>query len=192
MQGYWSTQSKESAYPTPFLLQYAKGIKDRGVIMHLPKERIIELVKDTVETLGYSAVEIRLVTAKNRKELKLVIYNPEKDISMDDCSSVANVVLRRVELDDPEFSEVYDLVVESPGVDRKITSAEEVLLFRNREIRFAVKTPANYGLKDNVVIGLVQEGRDGVLKVDAKGKIYEIPWSDVSSAKLYFDIKKYL
>lgn len=160
--------------------------------MHLPKEKIIDLAKDTIETLGYFTVEMRLITVRTRKELKAVIYHPEKDISMDDCTTVSNVLRRRMELEDPSFSESFDLVIESPGVDRKISSLEEVLLFKDKDIRFVLKQPADYGLKDNVLIGMVLEVKDGVMKIDSFGRDFSIPWSEISSAKLYFDIKKYL
>lgn len=158
----------------------------------LNKDRIIELTKDTVKTLGYSCVETKITQGKSGKTLKVIIYKTEGDVSMEDCSTVSNVLLRRLELEQADFSESFDLLVESPGVDRKMESIEELKIFQEKEVRFVIRNAANYGLKDNVIIGKSEILENEMIRIRSGEKTHEIPWKDISQAKLYFDIKKYL
>lgn len=158
----------------------------------LNKDRIIELAKDTVQTLGFACVEAKITQAKNGRTLKVIIYKPEGDVSMDDCSTVSNVLVRRLELEQADFSESFDLLVESPGVDRKLESIDELGIFKGKDIRFVLRNAANYGLKDNVIVGKAETFANGMVKVLTGDRTIEVSWSDVSQAKLYFDIKKYL
>jgi ribosome maturation factor RimP len=156
------------------------------------KEKFLQIARETCKTLGFLCLEARLLKGKGSAILRLVIAKPEGNIKMEDCTSVSNVVLRRLELDFPNFSEKYDLVVESPGADRKLSSLEEVLLFQGKEVRFVLKNEKVYGLAENVLIGKPAGAEGQILKVSSGNKIFEIDWKDVSGAKLYFDIKKYL
>ena len=158
------------------------------------RDLILEITKDTVTTMGFTPVEIRIGNGKGLKKLTVVIYRPGSDISMEDCSKLSNVLIRRLELESAGFSENYDLVVESPGVERKLTSLEELLIFQDRLIRFILKNPKDYHLNDNVVVGKVIENdtKKNFLSVETDDGSVAFSWKDVSSAKLYFDIKKYL
>lgn len=158
----------------------------------LNKDRILELTKDTVQTLGYACVESRITQGKSGKTLKVIIYKTEGDVSMEDCSKVSNVLLRRLELEQADFSESFDLLVESPGVDRKMESLGELGIFKDKEVRFVIRNAGNYGLKDNVIIGKGEVTGNETVRIRSGEKTYEIPWKDISQAKLYFDIKKYL
>lgn len=155
------------------------------------RDKILEITRETIETLGYLCVEAKIQTGKTRS-LKIIIYKKGADVSMGDCSEVSSVLLRRLEVDFPEFSEQYDMTVESPGVDRKLLTMEEVILFSDREMRFVFRTPQNYGLKDNVLVGKVVETKDNELIIKSEQGQYQIPFSDFSTIKLHFDIKKYL
>lgn len=156
------------------------------------KDQMIGLVKDTVETLGYTCVEARVIQNKGGRSLKIIIYKHDSDISMEDCTKVSNVVQRRLELESPDFSENYDMLVESPGVERKIETPEELAIFRDREIRFVLRNASNYGLKDNVVVGRTESVNGDTVRIRSGEKTIDVPWKDISQAKLFFDIKKYL
>ena len=72
------------------------------------------------------------------------------------------------------------MTVESPGIDRKLSTIEEVLLFCDREMRFIFRSPKNYGLKDNVLIGKVIERKENELVIKTEQGQYQIPYSDFS------------
>ncbi|OHD53289.1 MAG: hypothetical protein A2014_06315 [Spirochaetes bacterium GWF1_49_6] len=155
------------------------------------REKLNKLVSETVETLGFIPLECLWVFGKSRSTLKVVIHHRERDISSTDCEKVARVLSQRLDVDDL-IAGAYQLVVESPGLEREIGHKKEYTYFTGRPVRVVVKNPANYGMKDNIIIGDL-EAYDGTeLKLKVKGGEMTIPVADISKAELYLDIKKYL
>ncbi|MCX7821216.1 MAG: hypothetical protein N2258_06025 [Brevinematales bacterium] len=154
------------------------------------KERIKEIVNETISEMGFVCVEVNFVFSKNTKKLMVVIYKNDGSISMNDCADVSNVLRRRLDIDVNGFSDNYDLIVESPGANRKLKNLKEVEIFKNREIEFFVKPSLK--VKENKIIGRVNEIINDKLKIESGNNIYEIYWDDITTARLYFDLKKYI
>jgi ribosome maturation factor RimP len=153
---------------------------------------INSLVEETVSTLGFKLVEVRIIPGKSGRILKVVIHKDNGDVSMKDCASVSNVLLRRLELDLKSFSESYDLIVESPGADRKISSLKELEIFLGREMMFTLKNPASHGLMERQFSGKVEEISGTSIRIGhGEGEI-QLDWNDIAGVKLYFNIKDYL
>jgi len=155
-------------------------------------EDLINLTKNTVEMLGFTPVEIKILKSKNNSILKIVIYNKNNDISIDDCANVSNVLLRRIELDYPNFSNYYSIIVESPGVDRKLKTIEEISIFVGKEIKFNISDIKKYNLKENVVVGLIEKVENNKILIKKNNEILIFDYDDIKNPCLYFDIKKYL
>ena len=156
------------------------------------KEKILAVVRETIETLGYLPVDMKMSSGGKMKKLLVVIYKQNSSISMDDCSRVSNVILRRLEVEIPSFSESYDLTVESPGVDRKLTSIQEVEIFLDRKMRFVLRKIGDYPLQSIELVSKPVRIEGNKIIVDIEGKMIAIDWNDIASLKLYFDIKEYL
>lgn len=156
------------------------------------KDKILALTEDTVSTLGYVLVETKLNPSKSGMALKAVIHRKGGNVSMDDCARLSNVLLRRLEVEIPDFSEKYSLVVESPGADRKLPTLREVEIFQEREMLFTLKDPAKFGRKDNVVLCRVDEISGSRLKISSDGAVFDLEWDDIAGVRLYFNIKNYL
>jgi len=155
-------------------------------------DKIIEVVKETLDTLGFFMVEAKVLTGRNNRMVRVVIYKEGADVSMRDCSMVSNVLLRRLEMEVNNFSENYDLVVESPGVDRQIHSMDELHIFKDREIKFIVKDYKNKKLDKPELVGRIKDFFGEQFQVESKNRLTMLEWKDISSARLYFDIKNYL
>ena len=156
------------------------------------KEQILSVARETVDTLGFICVEAVINISKSMRTLKVVIYKKDGDVAMDDCSSVANVIIRRLDVEIPEFSNLYDVIVESPGVDRRLKTLEDFKIFSDKEIRFVLKNPSQFGRKDNVVIGKVTQIEGDRISIHSDDCDIVAGVADFSTAKLHFDIKKYL
>lgn len=156
------------------------------------KEKILNLTDGTVSAFGFILVEARLVPAKTGMTLKVVIHRKNANVSMDDCAKLSNVLLRRLEVEIQHFSENYNLVVESPGADRKISSLREAGIFQDREMLFTLKDPGKFGLKENMLLGRITDISGTCLKITAGSGDFTLDWDDISGARLYFNIKNYL
>ncbi|MGC8764352.1 MAG: hypothetical protein ACP5QT_00480 [Brevinematia bacterium] len=154
------------------------------------KEKIKQIVMDTIKELGYFCVEVNIMITKNNRKLKVVIYKKGSNISMNDCSDVSLVLRKRLDMEINGFSENYDLIVESPGVNRRLKNLDEISMFDDREMEFNLKNKIENLSK---IVGWVKKISGNKLEImDKNNIIYNVEWDNVSSAKLYFDIKKYI
>ncbi len=155
------------------------------------KERIKEIVKETLSEIGFICVEANIQLSKNSKKLIVVIYKNDGQVSMDDCSMVSNVLRRRLDIDIKDFSNNYDLIVESPGANRKLKNLNEINIFKDREIEFFLKP--HLTIKENRILGRVISIENDNIKIETEDKkVYNILWSDITTARLHFDLKKYI
>jgi ribosome maturation factor RimP len=166
--------------PTPFLL-LEKGMR----------EKELEIVKDTVETLGFVLVDAFFQGGRRPSSLTVVIYRKEREVTSADCEQVSQVIGERLAVE-VGFDYDYALVVESPGVDRKLKNLREVEIFLGKPVRLVVKNFQEYGLKDSVVLTKIERIEGNNLVFTHEGKSYAIPWERFNQVKLHFDIKEYL
>ena len=155
------------------------------------QERLKEIVRETVEALGFAVVETVWISGKQRATLRIVIHRKGGDISTEDCAKVSEVLSARLDVEDI-VAVAYNLVVESPGVERKIASPEEYDIFSDREFRLVLREPAAFGLKDSVLVGKVTARTDEGITLAAQAGEFTIPYSAIAKAQLYFDLKRYL
>ncbi|OHD54524.1 MAG: hypothetical protein A2Y33_04995 [Spirochaetes bacterium GWF1_51_8] len=155
------------------------------------REKLISLVRDTVETLGFILIECLWIYGKSRSTLRTVIHHMERNISTQDCEKVSRVLSQRLDLEEL-IDGAYQMVVESPGVEREIGRHKEYKYFLGRPIRVVVKKPADYGMKDNVIIGQLETADETGIVLKTGENTLTIPFTDISKANLYFELKKYL
>jgi len=154
------------------------------------KEKTLDLVRDTVETLGFVLVEAFFQGGRRPSSLTVVIYRPDRGITTGDCERVSQVLAERLRVEEG-FDHEYALVVESPGVDRKLKSLEEVKIFLDKPLRLVVRNFQEFGLKDSVVVAKLDGVEGDSLVFTMSGVTYRIPWDRLSQVKLYFDTEEY-
>ncbi|MGL4367873.1 MAG: ribosome maturation factor RimP [Brevinemataceae bacterium] len=151
---------------------------------------IIESVKDWIATLKYTVLECSLTKSNNKHILKIVIFNPEKPINSEDCASAAEIISRRLDIED-FFAEPYDLIVESPGVEREIKSPAEYQYFIGKEFKiFPDEHVSTILTKDNFFIAeLISIDGEQLIFQNNKEK-FKITINEIKKAKLHCDYSK--
>ena len=88
-----------------------------------------------VEGLGYHLIELKIVPAKTVTKILAVIApkDPDRNISVNDCSRVHHVLLPRLEA--LLGTDNTSMELTSPGIDRNIKNAAEFSLFIGRSVR---------------------------------------------------------
>lgn len=152
-------------------------------------EALYILIKQIVEDMGYIALETLLLRAKNKYTLKVVIYHAGRPVGADDCTDVAEVLSRRLDIDDP-IEKRYDLLVESPGVDREIKQISEYPYFIGKEFKiFPVSTE---GLKEGFFIGILESCQKDTCVFSCEKEQRTIAFTEIRKARLYYDFQKAL
>lgn len=149
------------------------------------------LVSESVTTLNYILLECSINSIRKKPTIKVVIFNPQKDIGSRDCAEVANIISSRLDILDP-FEEHYDLVVESPGLEREIKNPQEYSYFLEKEFKIFPKIEENFYLQDGFFIGQLKEINDKELCFLSNKKMITIPLDSIQKAKLHCNFSKIL
>ena len=85
--------------------------------------RIAEIVRPTVEAMGFDLVQVRLMGTR-RPTLQIMAERPDGRMEVEDCAELSRALSAVLDVEDPIASE-YTLEVSSPGIDRPLTRPED-------------------------------------------------------------------
>ncbi len=147
-------------------------------------EKIEPLIDNTLMRFGLIPVEIELVKENHRWFLRIFIYSKERSVNLDDCENVSRSLSVFLEELIP-FK--YNLEVSSPGIERKIKSGREYLIFTGKDINIKLKEPIDNSNEKQFVAKIVDYNENEGLTVfsykDKKNIL--IKTENIISAKLY-------
>lgn len=143
-------------------------------------ERIGDLVRPTIEALGYSVVRVQVL---GRQRLRVQIMAEPSDgrpMMLDDCARVSQAVSAVLDVQDP-IASAYTLEVSSPGIDRPLVRREDYLRFAGYAARIEMSRPIDGRRRfQGRLVGL-----DGdLVRVDLGGSEVGLPFPDILRAKL--------
>ena len=141
-----------------------------------------DIVLPVVEDLGYRLYDVLYVKEGADWYLRLFIDN-DKGIDLDDCEKVSNLVGEKLDEVDP-IENSYVLEVSSCGLERHLRSEEHFkkAIGNNIEIKFFKPFE-----KKKELAGILKEVSDGIIKIDADDKVYDVFIEDISSAKILYN-----
>lgn len=146
--------------------------------------KITPLVENTLMRFGFMPVEIDFVRENNKDILKIFIYSKTKPVTLDDCEKISRSL---DEFLDELIEFKYSLEVSSPGLNRKLKSEKEYLIFVGKIV--SIKTKTNDVFPNYKVEGKILDYNEekGVLieEVETK-KEYYININDIKSSNLVF------
>ncbi|MEM6677366.1 MAG: ribosome maturation factor RimP [Pseudomonadota bacterium] len=86
-------------------------------------QRLAEIVRPTVEGMGFGLVRLRLMSGK-RTTVQIMAERPDGTMEIEDCASLSRALSAALDVDDPIDGQ-YTLEVSSPGIDRPLTRLED-------------------------------------------------------------------
>jgi len=146
-------------------------------------ERIREAAERAARTAGVEVVDVEWKIGKQRF-LRVYIDKPE-GVNHRDCEAVSEQLGVLLDVEDLVPGPRYILEVSSPGLDRKLTKASEFERFTGRLAKISTMQPV-----ENATFfeGRLAGYSDGRVKIDVKGKIVELPLSDIRRANLVVEL----
>lgn len=145
--------------------------------------KIEELVKDTIEQLGYKLYDVEYV--KEGKDYYLRIYIDSQDgIDLDDCEKVSNGINDILDKAD-YIKEAYFLEVSSPGIERVLRKDEHFQNEIGNKVQIKLFKKDEKGKKS--YIGILKAYNKNYITLKIEQEEEEIKRSDVAQVKTIYD-----
>tara|TARA_B110000879_G_scaffold202596_1_gene279155 strand:+ start:693 stop:1136 length:444 start_codon:yes stop_codon:yes gene_type:complete len=143
------------------------------------KSKLTELLKPTVESLGYVLWGCEYISQGKHSVLRIYI-DKEDGILMEDCVVVSKQVNQVLDVEDPIQSE-YALEVSSPGLDRPLYETWHYEKYLGHEISIKLYQAIN---KKRALCGVIEEVNENALQLLVSGETFSIPLDAVKKANL--------
>lgn len=143
------------------------------------KQELIELLESPLKALGFELVDLDVRLGRNGL-LRLYIDKPE-GIMLADCEFVSKQIGALLDVEDP-LPGSYTLEVSSPGLDRRLRTAEHFERFSGDLVRIELKQAVS-GRKrfKGRLLGIDAED---TIAVDIDGEKWGLNLADVAMARL--------
>ena len=147
-------------------------------------EKIEPIIDNTLMRFGLIPVESELIKENHRWFLRIFIYSYDHDVNLDDCEKVSRSLSDFLEELIP-FK--YFLEVSSPGMERKIKSDKEYLIFKGKDINLKLREAIDESGEKQFVAKIVDfDSNEGLTVFTYKDKKDVLIKKDnIISAKLY-------
>ena len=154
---------------------------------HLNRKEIIEKITPVIENtaMRYNLIplEISLTKESERWFLRIFIHSTDHAVTHEDCSHITRGL---GELLDELIPFKYYLEVSSPGIDRKLKSVREYIVFKGKQVIVKVKNPID-GTDEKKITGKIVDYKEGlglvILKLDTQ-KEHTIATDNIFSVQL--------
>ncbi len=148
--------------------------------MRSAPEKLVRLLREEVELLGYEMVAVELIGQGKGGMLLRIYIDHEDGINMDDCVQVSHQVSGVLDVEDP-IRENYRLEVSSPGMDRPLVQAAHFERFTGHKARIKTRSKMDNRHRFTGTLRGV-EGHEVLLEDDEE--LYRIPLDEIDSARL--------
>ena len=140
------------------------------------------LIEPEVRNLGYDLVRVMMIGGASDPTLQVMAERPDtRQLGIADCERISHRLSQCLDLADP-IEGSYRLEVSSPGIDRPLTRLKDYSDWTGFEARITLSHPRD---DRKQFTGTLQGLHGETVKLRAKdGHDYDLPFADISSAKL--------
>lgn len=142
--------------------------------------QIIDLAHPLADSLGLQVVGAVFHTNQQPPVLRIDIYHPERDTSLEDCEQLSRAL--ESTLDATEIlPDAYVLEVSSPGISRLLTTDREFISFKGFAIILTTAEP--YAGQQEWTGQLIRRD-ESTVHINQKGRAIAIPRALVTKVQL--------
>ncbi len=153
---------------------------------HVNKFEILEKIKPLVENtaMRFNLIPIEIDFSKESGKwfLRIFLFSYDHDVTLDDCERVSRSLSDFL---DELVPVKYYLEVSSPGLDRKLKSDKEFVIFQGKKINLKLKRPLEGTDVKHFVCRIADFDETNGLTVETEdGKTITIPKDNILRAQL--------
>jgi len=147
------------------------------------REQIEGLLGPLLMEMGVELVELKVSRGKRGLRIQLAI-DTRGGVSVDDCASVSKRISRRLDAE-PLLVEGYTLEVSSPGMNRRIWSADHFQRFTGEKVRIELKEAMEGRAR---FTGRIEGIEGGIVRISlADGGHFECSLDAIREARVELD-----
>lgn len=149
------------------------------------QDKITELLRPSVEGLGYELVGIEHLPMGKHTVLRIYIDSAD-GITVDDCSKVSHQVSGVLDVEEPIKGQ-FTLEVSSPGIDRPLFSFEQFKQFIGCKVKLKLYHAVEGKRK---VIGVIESVEDEDINIqDSESDfLFQLQIDDIDKANIITDL----
>ncbi len=145
---------------------------------------IVPIVEPVIVGMGYNFWGMECQASENTAQVRIFIDHSE-GITLDDCSRVSQQLSAVLDVEDP-VQVPYTLEISSPGINRKLFSAEQMKDAVGSKVKVKTTWPIN---ERRNIRGILKDANDEQLTVvTQEGDEFLVPIEAIKNAKLDLDI----
>ena len=151
---------------------------------HEVVEKLVPLIENTAMRFNLIPIEIDFSKENHRWFLRIFIFAPGREVTLEDCENMSRSL---GDFLDELIPVKYYLEISSPGVERKLKSEREFLVFRGKEITLKLKNGIDDTLDKQFIAEIIDFDEKEGLKVlrQKDNKELIIKKENIIYAKLY-------
>lgn len=161
---------------------FCLALLDLGLGQSTDKRQLIELLEPPINALGYELVDLDVRTGS--QGLLRLYLDKEDGITLTDCEHVSEQISAFLDVEDP-LPGRYVLEVSSPGLDRRLRTAEHFERFVDEEIKIQLSRPQDGRKRFR---GRLRGIADGVVTIEVDGNLWRLNLDSIAVATLVPDI----
>ncbi|MDR5609269.1 ribosome maturation factor [Arsenophonus sp. ENCA] len=142
------------------------------------EQKLISMISVPVEALGFEFVGLEFIRARV-STLRVYIDN-ENGITVDDCAEVSHQVSAVLDVEDP-ISELYNLEISSPGLERPLFTVAHYQHFIGKEVNLILRIAMQNRRKWR---GIIKAVDDEMITVTVDGKDEVFALKNIQKANL--------
>ncbi len=142
--------------------------------------RIAEIVRPTVEGMGFELVRLRFQGGSRKATLQIMAERPDGRMEVDDCAELSRALSAVLDVDDP-IEGNYALEVSSPGIDRPLTRVQDFERFAGWEARLETEELIEGRKRFK---GVLQGVEDGEILIEIPEGVIGLSFDMLDDAKL--------
>ena len=139
------------------------------------------IVKEACASCGVGFYDIDIKNTQHGKIICVFITKID-GISLSDCTKVAKLVNKALDLDDSFIEGSYTLEVSSPGIERPLKLKKHYNSAINEYVKITYNSEST---KQNIIGKLVEVNQD-YIKIEADNTALEINFSNIQKAKTIY------
>lgn len=147
------------------------------------EERVENLVKHSIENLGYQLYDVQYAKEGKDYFLRIFIESENSAISLEDCEKVNNEIEELLDSAD-YIKEQYFLEVSSTGVEKIIRKEKHLEKNVNEMVNIKLFKPVN---NSKEFIGTLKKFDEQTIYIQVDEEIIELERKNISLIKKYYD-----